>query len=60
LVSLKDTKSCCVAAESIGGLMSRFPLAHSGAAASVVVVVVDEVVGGAGVEIHATTPVAVR
>jgi len=40
--------------------MWRLPLVHSGAGASVVVVVVLEVVGGAGVEIHATTPVVVR
>jgi hypothetical protein len=33
--------------------MWRLPLLHSGAGASVVVVVVDDVVGGAGVDIQA-------
>jgi hypothetical protein len=39
--------------------MWRLPLVHSGAGASVVVVVV-EVVAGAGMEIHPTTPLVVR
>jgi hypothetical protein len=37
--------------------MWRLPLVHSGAGASVVVVVVDDVIGGAGVEVQAMTPV---
>ena len=57
LVSLNETPMLPVAAPVNDGPPRSSDLIHSGAGASVVVVVVVEVVGDEGVDIQATTPV---